>query len=621
MLDGHESGLLALQTPTGSGKSGIGLGWAMSQARETYDVADPAAARRTLILTQRNAELTQYESLLPAGEYQGWAASLRGRARYHCPYLGADLAQMSWPDKPEHECQSEHDYCDLPDCPWPRFEDDAPCVGMEEPERDCPFYAECPYFQAREKARRASVVATNYAYGVQALASPKIAGAFANLVADEAHDLLSILTDLASYSLNLAELDENLQDCLQEDYQVLWEYAQTRGDFSGLALEERLPEAREGLTARINECRGELARIIGVAREVWGSLEYAARFLPTAVSFCQRFVGLVLDLLEAFPTEKPNERFEELGLSAKGMRGLKGHLNARGRELQQLGDLGKDCWSNYVMGSAASPAQWQFAPVDLRVGSLGAEVLWSKVERSLAMTGTLPPGRALDYYLGVAARPRVEALAPEFPPEQRPVRVWSRNLDLRYATGYQDRQILFDAVSELLAAPRLRAVKGMVLWPCYQWLNDYLDAAQPGQTVFCHRDAQQLPERLRSFREFAGPAVFMSPTTYQAIDLPDDECRYIIVPRPFWPVVPEGSVDWHRSKRLPEYMENMAGLKLVQAAGRGFRNAGDWCEVYILDRGWGHGLMGILMNSLYDLNVQVVANPAAGPVGVPGAVI
>lgn len=515
ILGGHESGLLALQAPTGSGKSGIGLGWAMTQARDTYDPAEPMSARRTLILTQRNVELTQYEGLLPTGDYTDWAASLRGRARYHCPYLASGLAQLSWPDKPERECQSDHDYCDLADCPWPRFEDDAPCVGMADPERDCPFYSVCPYFEARKRARRASVVVTNYAYGVEALAYPRIAGVFDNLVADEAHDLLSILTDLASYSLNLAELDENLQECLQEDYQTLWEQSQPRGEFSGLALDSRLQEAQEGLRTRINVCRGEITRMVDIARRMWGQPQYGARFLPKAVSFSRDWGRLVLELLAVFPTDKPNELFEQLGLSAKGMRSLKRHLNARGRELQklqELGDLGEEFRSNYVLGNDAGPKRWEFAPVDLRVGSLGKKVLWSKVQRSLAMSGTLPPGQALDYFLGVDERPRVETLAPEFLPEQRPVRVWTRKLDLRYATGYQDRAMLFDAVSKLLASPRLQAVKGMVLWSSYKWMNDYLGAAQPEQTVFCHGDARQMAERLRAFRDFAGPAVFMSPT-------------------------------------------------------------------------------------------------------------
>ena len=177
LLSGHDSGLLALQAPTGSGKSGIALGWAMTTAQETYDAADPAAVRRTLILTQRNVELTQYEGLLPQGEYADWGASLRGKSRYHCPMLMADLESAPWPQRPEAECQSEHDYCDLPDCSWPRFEADAPCVGLKKPE-DCPFYSECPYYQAREKSRKAAVVATNYAYGAEALANARIAGKF-----------------------------------------------------------------------------------------------------------------------------------------------------------------------------------------------------------------------------------------------------------------------------------------------------------------------------------------------------------------------------------------------------------------------------------------------------------
>lgn len=604
LLTDHDSGLLAVQAPTGSGKSGIALGWAMVGARETYDPADATAVRRTLILTQRNVELTQYERLLPQGEYADWGASLRGKSRYHCPMLMAELTSTAWPERPEGKCRSEHDYCDLPDCSWPRFEDDAPCVGMKKPE-DCSFYSECPYYQAREKARKAAVVATNYAYGAEALANARIAGKFDCLVADEAHDLLDILTGLSALSLNFGLLNDNLLDCLQDSYETLWAAAQLRGDFSGAVLEERLERERAGLRRRIDDCRSEVFRLVGVAREAWGRPEARRRFLPTAHRFAEGYLGLLDDLLEVFPQDA-NEEFERLQLPGKGMRGLRRHLTARRGELKALAGLDSEHWPNYVLGEA-DPAHWQFLPVDLRVGNLGAAVLWNRVRRAVAMSGTLPPGKALEYCLGLSAKPAVAVLASEFPREQRPVRVWSRDLDLRFATGYKDRPLLFGAVSELLASPGLREGKGMVLWPSYKWMNDYLNWAEPGQQVFCHRDARQMPARLREFREFTGPAVFMSPTAYQAIDLPDDDCRYIIVPRPFWPVIAEGSVDWHRRERLPDYMENAAGLKMVQAAGRGFRSAGDWCEVFILDRGWGPGLMGILMNSLYDLNIQPVS--------------
>lgn len=616
ILEEHESGLLALQAPTGSGKSGIALGWALSHARKDYSWEESAERGRTLILTQRNVELTQYEGLLPAGDLAAWAGSLRGKSRYHCPRLKAELEQQFWPERPEEECQSEHDYCDLSDCPWPRFEADTPCSGMKDP-RKCPFYSECPYYQARERARKAPVVVTNYALGSEALAQPKIVGEFDTLVADEAHDLLDILTGLAALRLDLNGLNDALNGCKQGEFMTFWEASQLRssdGSHSDL-LEEQAAERRRSLTARIDECVGEISRLVAAARTRWGQKESAGSFLVTAVQFADRFRFLVEQLADVFP-EDLTAALENAGIrgpAAGRLLRLRDALGTLYEDLAKLAVLPKAERYNYSLGSGGEcyPACWIFLPVDLRVGSLGEAALWGRVKRSLAMTGTLPPGRALDYCFGVAERPRVERLPLEFPPERRPVWVWSRNLDLRYATGYVDRQLLFDAVSELLASPRLRGVKGMVLWHSYKWMNDFLDSAEPGQTVFCHRDARQMPERLRSFRDFGGPAVFMSPTAYQAIDLPDDDCRYIIVPRPFWPAVPEGSVDWQRSKRLPDYMENTAGLKMVQAAGRGYRSAGDWCEVYILDRGLGHGLMGILMNSLYDLNVQVVQDPAA----------
>ena len=72
----------------------------------------------------------------------------------------------------------------------------------------------------------APVVATNYSYGFEALANPEILDQFDSLVADEAHDLSSILTAAATLPLELGRLKDSLIECLQGEYQALWEAAQ-----------------------------------------------------------------------------------------------------------------------------------------------------------------------------------------------------------------------------------------------------------------------------------------------------------------------------------------------------------------------------------------------------------
>lgn len=56
--------------------------------------SDPMAVRRTLLLSQRNVELTQYESLFPAEPDGVGAASVREQNRYHFPHLAAELRQL-----------------------------------------------------------------------------------------------------------------------------------------------------------------------------------------------------------------------------------------------------------------------------------------------------------------------------------------------------------------------------------------------------------------------------------------------------------------------------------------------------------------------------------------------
>ena len=591
-LDEHETGLLCLQAPTGSGKTGIALAWGISGGE---------SGKRTLILTQRNTELTQYENV--AGFDHQHVAFIRGQRHYHCLLRGDKDHQAGDSDLPDEPCKSEKPYCDLPECQWPRFDDNAPCQSMKKPHQECQFYKECPYILAREKAREASVVVTNYGYGVVALRIDKVIGEFDQLVADEAHDLLSILTEICSLRLNLRRLNDALTELLQP---------QANGNLDVLHLMAESRALRSGsLTDSYTLSRTELGQEIGNFRNATGSLLQRLRLaketnksagtLIHSVEFARRHRSLAREILLAFDRGDDDSDFDD------SEKRLKGNASARFSELDTMAQLGDEIFDNFVPTSEFDPELPVYAPIDLRRGSEARKRFWDGVECSIAMSGTLPQARALEYSLGLEDKPELLRLPQEFPPERRPVFVWNKSLDLRYNTDYRDRPVVFSMVDNLLNSPRLSASKGIVLWPSYRWMNEFLDTCTvaEGKLVY-HSSSQDANDALETFKEAAAPSVFMSPTAYQGIDLPGKECRFVIIVRPFWPVVSPGTLDWFRSRKLPGFMFHSAGLKMVQAAGRGFRTEDDWCEVYIVDKGTGNEIIREISNPDYELNVKLV---------------
>ena len=599
----HDEGLLCLQAPTGSGKTGIALAWGLSGGDE-----------RTLILTQRNTELAQYERIV--GFEHPDVAFIRGQRHYHCLLRGNPDDYRRAPALPEEPCQSGKPHCDLTDCGWPRFDDDAPCHDMKKPQEECPFYRECPYIRAREAARKASVVVTNYGYGIYALGLDKIVGKFDRLVADEAHDLLAILTDICTLQLNLGRFNDALTRILQPDGRaVIGSMAErrarragsnpARGDFA-----DSYTTARTEVVAEINACRDAIGVLVNNCRQAMLA-ERPDRTLLPAVEFAQRFRPLAGEICAAFGADEADMSDSEKRLSE--------NARARHNELCSLADLSVDSYDNFVPPADFQYDRPRYAPVDLRRDGLARRRFWNRTACALAMSGTLPQSGALEYSLGLAEMPPVLRLPQDFPAERRPVYVWSKELDLKFETGYRDQPLVFAMVAKLLDSPRLSAGKGLVLWPSYQWLRDYLEYLEGLPAVqrrlLYHSSSEEANDALEQFKAAAAPMVLMSPTAYQAIDLPDDSCRFIVIVRPFWPVPSPGTLDWYRRKRLPDFMPHTAGLKMIQAAGRGFRNEDDWCEVYVVDKGQGNSIVRELRNPDYGLKVYRVSDlliPAYG---------
>ncbi len=594
-LGKHGEGLLCLQAPTGSGKTGIALAWGLSSSDE-----------RTLILTQRNTELTQYEKVV--GFEHPDVAFIRGQRHYHCLLRGDKDDPRKVSALPEEPCQSDKPHCDLAECEWPRFDDSAPCHDMKKPQEECPFYSECPYIVARGTAREANVVVTNYRYGIYALWLDNIVGEFDRLVADEAHDLLSILTDICTLQLNLRRFSDALTQILRpNDYDVVRIMAEQRARRAGRnPASSDFPafynSARTRVAEEINICREAIEGLVNSCRQSVQA-ERPDRTLLPVVDFAQRFRTLAGEIRDAFT--------DDADMSGSEKR-LSENVRARYYELCSLADLPSDLYDNLVPPADFQPDFPRYAPVDLRRSGLARRRFWNRTACSLAMSGTLPQYDALGYSLGLEEMPQVLRLPQEFLPERRPVYVWSKELDLKFETGYQDLPLLHRMVDKLLENPRLSAGKGIVLWPSYRWMHDYLEHLRVLSVVqhqlLYHTSSEDANDALEQFKEAAGPTILMSPTAYQAIDLPDDACRFIVIVRPFWPVTSPGTLDWYRRQRLPGFMPRTAGLKMIQAAGRGFRNEDDWCEVYVVDKGQGDSIVRELRNPDYGLKVHRVSD-------------
>lgn len=100
--------------------------------------------------------------------------------------------------------------------------------------------------------------------------------------------------------------------------------------------------------------------------------------------------------------------------------------------------------------------------------------------------------------------------------------------------------------------------------------------------MLLYNDAKEKRELIEYHKTTDMPTVLVGPTLNEGIDLPGDECRFIIMLKMPFPYL--GSKLVKRKADLYDgWYQNETLRTVVQSIGRGVRYDGDWCQTYILD--------------------------------------
>lgn len=76
--------------------------------------------------------------------------------------------------------------------------------------------------------------------------------------------------------------------------------------------------------------------------------------------------------------------------------------------------------------------------------------------------------------------------------------------------------------------------------------------------------------------------ILVGPTLNEGIDLPGDECRFIIIMKVPYPSLADRYVK-EKIKFYPLWYNSTTSNEIIQGIGRGIRYDGDWCVTYIFD--------------------------------------
>lgn len=178
-------------------------------------------------------------------------------------------------------------------------------------------------------------------------------------------------------------------------------------------------------------------------------------------------------------------------------------------------------------------------------------------------------------------------LAPQFPKENKKV-IFFKPQALNYSSMKDPATIkkLCATSYQIVEHHTKLGDRGIILCPSFavaESIAESLRLMKGGYKVFEHCRGEKLADWLERFKSYTGgPAVLITPSGFEGVDLPGDLSRYQIVVK-----MPFASLGDKRIKVILDTYPDIYGLmalqKVVQGAGRSVRSKEDHAVTYVLD--------------------------------------
>lgn len=209
-------------------------------------------------------------------------------------------------------------------------------------------------------------------------------------------------------------------------------------------------------------------------------------------------------------------------------------------------------------------------------------------EFNLLMSATITESYA-KRTMSLSGKTKHLRLKPTFPTENKRV-VFYKPLALNYNTMKDSAVVtkLCANTYEIVKHHTDLSERGIILAPSFiivQSIAQTLKTMGVRTKIFEHERGQKLADVLEAFKAYrGGPAVILTPSGFEGIDLPGDLSRFqILVKAPF------GSLGDQRMKVIlnsyPDIYALQTLMKITQGAGRSVRSTTDFATTYCLDTG------------------------------------
>jgi len=115
-------------------------------------------------------------------------------------------------------------------------------------------------------------------------------------------------------------------------------------------------------------------------------------------------------------------------------------------------------------------------------------------------------------------------------------------------------------------------------------LNNFLASSVPKRRLVTYHSTSEKQRAIDTYLSKPG-GVFLAPSLDRGIDLPNDDCRVIVVCKIPFPNLGDKQVSARLYSKGGRQWYAVGTIRsLVQMTGRGMRSTDDYCESYLLDK-------------------------------------
>lgn len=156
----------------------------------------------------------------------------------------------------------------------------------------------------------------------------------------------------------------------------------------------------------------------------------------------------------------------------------------------------------------------------------------------------------------------------------------------RYKMSYNEKEHSFKQLKPIIykiCNTQFVGKRGMIQTGSYANAKELYDNApvELRRRMLLYNNAKEKTTQI-TIHQMSKDTILIGPTLVEGIDLPGEQCRFIIILKVPYPTIVDDYVK-NKIKLFPMWYNSITSNTIIQGIGRGVRSQDDYCVTYILD--------------------------------------